>query len=131
MKIRYQEDEAKRLGYRTTRLMRKSMATRKRYKYDDKARGKPQPARLNHARWLVDCPFCLGAEIVSHIDPVFFCQSCGMADNDGHTAPVKFPPFREEVDALMRQRPERNCNWEHGETVEYLRRDNDDHGIED
>jgi len=126
-KIRYQEDEAARLGYRTTRIMTTSLARRNGHTYRNGAQGEPQMARLNHARWLVDCPFCKGAEIVS-VGGEFFCQSCGMKENGGHPMPVAFPGSRRQIEVLVQQRPEEHCNWTH-ETKRDLWRENVDHGI--
>ena len=53
-------------------------------------------ARLDGERWLADCPFCAGAELVEapvKIIPTagFFCMSCGMQANGGHPCGVVFP----------------------------------------
>ena len=128
-KLRYQEDEAARLGYRTVRIMTQSLARRNHHTYREGTQGEPQRARLNHARWIADCPFCKGAEIVSAESPQLFCQSCGMKENGGHPMPVVFPGSRRQIEALVRGRPAENCNWEPHETKRDLWRDNQDHGI--
>jgi hypothetical protein len=47
-------------------------------------------ARLDGERWLADCPFCAGAELVAR-SVGFFCMSCGMVANGGHPCAVTFP----------------------------------------
>lgn len=48
-------------------------------------------ARIDAGRWVVDCPLCLGAEVVSRSVPIFFCLSCGMASDGGRIRRVTFP----------------------------------------
>jgi len=93
-------------------------------------------ARINHGRWLVDCPGCNSALVVDLSQPVFMCVECGNATNDGKWFQVTLPRNRRALEAELLQRPfGRNPadaptrNWEPGETVADLRRENAEHGI--
>jgi hypothetical protein len=50
------------------------------------------------------------------------CTRCG------RTYLVDFPAEREEIERLLLLRPERDRNWEPGQTVEDLRRENEERG---
>ena len=93
-------------------------------------------ARINHGRWLVDCPGCNSALVVDLSEQVFMCVECGNAANDGRWLQVTLPRNRKAIEAELLQRPfGRNPadaptrNWEPGETVADLRRENAEHGI--
>lgn len=87
-------------------------------------------ARVNHGRWLANCQYCAGAELVEPGE-VFFCFSCGMKQNDGHPAEVVFPKDRTAIDDALRARAEENQNWEIKETVADLLKENKDNGIKE
>jgi hypothetical protein len=101
--------------------------------------GKPAPqriwvcvgtvwARINHGRWIADCPHCSGALVVSRTDPYFWCPACRMAQSGWQA--VKFPGEADEIEAVLMKRPDkRTRNWYPGETVEALERENAEHGI--
>ncbi len=90
-------------------------------------------ARLNHGRWLIDCPNCASA---TYCEPrntfaiqwgqPFHCVECGI-----HDVPVKYPSqaMRNQIEVAVRSRPEKNQNWELGETVAFLLRENAERGI--
>jgi hypothetical protein len=88
-------------------------------------------ARLEHGRWLADCPFCGGAELVSRVRAEFFCLNpeCGMAENDGMAMRAVFPGQREEIEQLVEGRPAPNRNWRPGETVAGIKKENKRHGV--
>ncbi len=75
--------------------------------------------RVNHGRWLADCPYCHGAEIARVGEP-FYCMSCGMAGNAGHTMTARFPDDAAQIEHALESRPLENQNWTPGETVEQL-----------
>ena len=114
-------------------------------------------ARLNHGRWIVDCPDCTSA-CLAIPGQDFFCMDEALAaaraefDLEGRDKltipsheflaraykmsaglthyPVKFPPDKDAIDDLMTLRPnDENKNWEPGETLADLRRENKAHGI--
>ena len=87
-------------------------------------------ARLNWGRWIADCPDCNGAEMV-YEGRAFICGSCFPAYLGGTKHEVVFPPEKAEIDRAVLGRPVANMNWERGETVAFLKRDNKIHGIKE
>ena len=83
-------------------------------------------ARIDHGRWLADCPYCRGAELVTLDDPVFLCLSCGNVVCMSQFLPVQFPneQRRNRIEELLIIRPLPNRNWRTGESVEDLKREN-------
>ncbi len=77
------------------------------------------PARVNHGRWLADCPYCAGAELVE-TNEVFYCFSCGMEKNGSHPAAVTFPANRAEIERVLELREIDNQNWFPSESVDDL-----------
>ena len=94
-------------------------------------------ARINHGRWLVDCPGCNSALVIALSQPVFMCVECGNAANDGKWFTVTVPSNRKAIEAELLKRPMTgrnpaeaiNRNWEAGETVAALKQENTEHGI--
>jgi hypothetical protein len=151
------DDLARRDGHKTARDRLRSLvadirARQPTVKFSEEVyRRKPIDASLNFGRWIATCE-CAGAEYVTPADPVFWCCACGNADIGGRLRPVRFPSHREEIEALVLERPveslrgfsadERAMNarptvkvagrgplsrsWEPGETVAELRRQNRD-----
>lgn len=88
----------------------------------------PIIARINHSRWIADCPFCNGAEFVPIDNPKFMCQSCW---NDGSLEyiAIEMPNNRKAIETALNKRPRiETRNWE-GETVKQLRQENIDMGV--
>lgn len=87
--------------------------------------------RVNHGRWVVDCPFCPGAQIASAQDPRFFCSDCFHAgtDAEGKWLRVSWPTQRTidaVEDALIERTRRENRNWRPAdETTKDLRMEND------
>ena len=95
-------------------------------------------ARVNHGRWLVDCPGCNSALVIDLDEPVYMCVECGNSANGGAWLQVTLPRNRRAIEAELLKRPfGRNPadaptrNWEPGETVADLRHENAEHGIGD
>ena len=89
-------------------------------------------ARIDHGRWMADCPFCRGAEFADPAYPWFACASCGNEAVDGKFVKVWFPgeALREQIEAVLRQRKYlANMNWRPGETIQDLEDENQEHGI--
>ena len=94
-------------------------------------------ARINHGRWLVDCPGCNSALVIDLSELVFMCVECGNAANDGKWFQVTVPSNRKAIETELLKRPWNgrnpaeavNRNWEPGETVATLRQENTDHDI--
>jgi len=92
----------------------------------------PLRARINHGRWIVDCPVpeCGGAELVDPDNPRFWCLSCDNHGMDGRWYPVEFPAERPAIETVLLKRPNAaNQNWRPGETVDDLRRENERYGV--
>lgn len=88
-------------------------------------------ARVNHGRWLWDCPLCGGAQVCTPADPRAFCVECWNGGSD-RWWPVLFPEERADIELVLDARPlEQNRNWSPGETVMDLRRENVEHGLPD
>lgn len=83
-------------------------------------------ARVNHGRWIVDCPFCPSAALVTPDDPRFFCVECGNAAAHGRWAKVIFPDDVDAIEQTLEPRPAALQNWEPGEDVDALRVENDE-----
>ena len=61
-------------------------------------------AEINHGRWLANCPWCASAEMVSKVEPIFWCTECHNRAHDELPILVVFPGEMariEEVIALM------------------------------
>jgi hypothetical protein len=96
------------------------------------ADGPAVQARVNHGRWLADCPtpHCRNACYVDPADPRFLCVECVNPLAEGRWLPVEFPDDRDEIEAALLARPvPATRNWTPGETVEQLRAENAEEGI--
>ena len=80
-------------------------------------------ARVEYARWIVDCPNCRNAEFAFE-DKLFYCSVCGNADMSGKIRRVKMPAQRQEIEVILGQRPIVNRHWYPGETVAQLQDEN-------
>lgn len=75
-------------------------------------------ARVNHGRWVVDCPECPSAQMGDPADPRFLCAECAAG-----WCKVVYPSaeFIEQLEELFRIVPQqRNMNWVPGETLDEL-----------
>lgn len=89
-------------------------------------------ARVNHNRWIVDCPDCNGAEFVWLDQLVMMCQSCWNSSVGGKWRRVRIPADVQQIEAALEKRhAPQNRNWEPGETVADLKADNRAHGLEE
>ena len=92
--------------------------------------GEPLQPRINHGRWIVDCPFCPSAELMNE-SGLFMCQSCWNINNGRAYHNVAKPNNRIKVERALLKRPEQeNRNWKPGETVAQLLAENIEHGVE-
>jgi hypothetical protein len=83
-------------------------------------------ARANWGRWVVSCFRCPSALDLLPGAPVFFCRECGSS------AEVEWPPdeLRYGIERLLLMRPDVTTqNWQPGETLIDLMRENAAHGI--
>ena len=92
-------------------------------------------ARVNHGRWIADCPYCGGAELADATEPDFGWlrrgNPGGNKENigDGLVMPIDFPAQIRGIEKALSARPELNRNWEPHETVGDLHKENRDHGL--
>lgn len=94
----------------------------------------PVIARVEHGRWIADCPTlgCVGAEFVSFDVPVFFCCECRNAEVGHDLLAVVVPKsdIRLRIEEVLLARPVPSTrNWYPGETLDDLREQNREHGI--
>ena len=85
--------------------------------------GKPLDARIEHARWIVDCPNCGNAEFAFE-DKLFACSTCKNSDINGQIRKVKMPNERKKIEDILSKRKIINRHWTN-ETVEKLQSEND------
>ena len=87
-------------------------------------------ANVNRGRWLIDCPAkCGGAVMASNEVNLFICPWCGNVENNGSFYAVEFPRTRKAIEDELIKRPEKNQNWESGETLKFIREENREHGL--
>jgi hypothetical protein len=83
-----------------------------------RAKGKTVRARIDHWRWIVDCPEGCNSGLA--VDPEDLRGLCPVCDSGWFT--VVFPDERAEIESILAERPyQRQRNWRHGETVASLR----------
>ena len=86
---------------------------------------KPLEARIEHARFLVDCPNCNSAEFYFE-DKLFFCSLCKNSDIGGKVRKVKMPTERKKIEEILSVRPIKNRHWTN-ETLQGLAKENELH----
>ena len=89
----------------------------------DKVVGRPLEARIEHARFIVDCPSCGSAEFYFE-DKLFFCSLCNNSSVGGKTYKVKTPKDRKKIEVILGKRHIKNRHWREPETVEDLENEN-------
>jgi len=87
------------------------------------AGGKPLEARIEFARYLVDCPNCNSAEFYFE-DKLFFCSLCNNSSVGGKVYKVKTPKDRKKIEVILGKRHIQNRHWREPETVEDLEKEN-------
>lgn len=80
------------------------------------------PARINYARYIVDCPNCGGAEFAFE-DNLFLCSFCGNSDINGEIRTVVLPSKRARIEAILSYRAIKNRHWT-TETIKTLEAEN-------
>ena len=93
------------------------------------AGGNELEARVEHARWIVDCENCNSAEYYFE-DKLFLCSLCNNSDVGGKTKKVKMPKARKDIEVILGKRKIKNRHWEEPETVEDLENENILHELE-
>ena len=85
--------------------------------------GRPLEARIEHARFIVDCPNCNSAEYFFE-DKLFMCSLCRNSNVGGKVYKVKMPKERKKIEDILGKRPIKNRHWREPETVEALEKEN-------
>ena len=81
-------------------------------------------AKINHSRWVVDCPYC-PESLPAQPGLPMYCPNCGCVENGGFALTVVFPEEREQIEAVLLKRPlPQNRNWEPGEDMALLLAEN-------
>ena len=96
-------------------------------------------AWINHGIWLVNCRGCNDALFINWSEPIYMCPICANADNGGKWLRITIPTNRAAIETELLKRPwggrnpahAINRNWQPGETVATLKKENTDHGIGD
>jgi hypothetical protein len=87
----------------------------------------PLLPRVEWGRWLVDCPFCPGAQLAGPTSAVFFCCDCANAEVGGSFVRVGWPPDEDlaAIEAALLARPNpQHRNWSFNETIGALLAEN-------
>jgi hypothetical protein len=94
------------------------------------------PARVNHGRWIVDCPAgdCLAALRVEGATGVCDCRDDNVCDHPEIPHDLAFaverPADADEITRILDLRPTRpSRNWYPGETLAEVKAENVEHGV--
>lgn len=104
------DDDAKKRGFPDAAALRAAMARRRRIRIAG-VEGRQVYARIDWGRWLADCPFCNGSELVSKKERLFFCFSCEMEGNGGQAVEVLFPEGVDKIEASLAGERVSYQNW--------------------
>ena len=80
-------------------------------------------ARIEYARYIVDCPNCNSAEFAFE-DNLFFCSQCKNSDIQGKAREVKMPKGRKRIEDILGKRVIANRHWLSTESVKDLQNEN-------
>lgn len=89
---------------------------------------KPLVAYVNHGRWVVKCE-CGGCEKAWE-ECLFMCQNCWNSRHKHKLRLAMFPNKRKEIEQVLMVRPLPNRNWKLGETLAFLKAENNAHKAE-
>jgi hypothetical protein len=97
----------------------------------DLAAVEPIPVRVNHGRWVWECPLCHGAEMAFKDLPVGYCWTCGNVWCGGLWVPLAFPAESAEIEGALAARPlAQTRNWYPDESVDDLHVENRERAAE-
>lgn len=85
--------------------------------------------RVNHGRWVAECPDCCGAQLTTSNDKRFMCNYCANVVVEGRWRPVNWPEDVEGITAALAPRTPALQNWFPTETVQDLVAENVEHGV--
>ena len=79
-------------------------------------------ACIDNGRWIVRCPDCHGAELVSRKWKKFYCISCSNSEHGHKIRPVQFPKNADRIEETLLKRPHHDfMYWEPGQTIRQLK----------
>lgn len=81
-------------------------------------------ARVDHGRWVVDCPSCSSAQYGCKTDHRFMCVECHNVTANGLWRPVIWPKNHEQIEKALAHRATANHHWRPGETIAQLEAEN-------
>lgn len=87
--------------------------------------------RCEQGRWLVDCPFCSGAQFASKTDPRFFCIGCLCEQVGAKWLRVVWPDGLGEIEEALRVRETKDVYYLPGETAADIHEQNREQGWAD
>lgn len=94
------------------------------------AEAEPVIAYINHGRWVGDCPFCPGAELIFQDTIAFLCLSCFNEEANFKLLPIAFPLNTTEIEGILEKRPMPSTrNWLPDETARMLKDENKIMGV--
>ena len=102
---------------------------RERIKKKDLYTGLDLEARIEYARFIVDCPNCNNAEFAFE-DGLFLCTTCKNSYIGNKVRKVKMPDKRKQIENVLSKRLIQNRHWTSKETMEDLENENIAHGLE-
>ena len=89
-------------------------------------------AYVNHGRWVADCPDRCGGAMLLDPNLPYMCGECFNIIIGGKWRLIQWPTDRLEIEMVLDKRPfSINRNWWPVETVDDLKRENRDHGVEE
>ncbi len=87
-------------------------------------------ARIYSNQWIVDCPDCKNAEFAFTGEHLFMCSECFNGAVGGGYRRVEFPKNLAAIEMVLKARPvPKTRNWDPGETVTDLKRENREHRL--
>jgi hypothetical protein len=104
-------------GWDETRC--REWALRQALPYDAKVAPKvTATARVNHGRWLADCPFGCGGSMDVSPGLTYWCGTCGNLPVGGQCVKVDWPKDLEQIEDVLILRPDKATrNWEPGKLI--------------
>jgi hypothetical protein len=64
----------------------------------------------NHGRWIVRCPYCLGAQVAHRTDHRYLCADC-LNGGTARWAAVTWPADAELAERVLEVRPAEAASW--------------------
>lgn len=94
--------------------------------------GEPLPAWVNQGIWSVECSHC-GEPVIIDPGETFICPGCLNSYQAHRARPVRWPghAMMREIETILTKRTRNHRSWQPEETLDFLRAENDLHGIKE